>query len=199
MALSDSKIKLNFEEEILYRVLIFVTPLLFDPRNLFGSTSEQSNCPSRDFSFIWAPFSSPIALCHTSFVAQNFLKEPNRNMSPKERQLIDYNTRLLVVEIMLFLVGLYWQLKNLMNRSWLQLFDYWHLIQVFLQQNDAVLIFLMEKPLMLLCYLLSSVTSPTSVVNWKVPSTKVFLLADSASVKNDSLCCEKFIERFWCY
>ena len=132
MALFDSKIKLNFEEEILYRVLIFVTPLLFDPRNLFGSTSEQSKCPSRDFSFIWAPFSSPRALCHTSFVARNFLKEPNRNMSPKEGQLIDYNTRLLVVEIMLFLVYVYWQLKNLENCLWLQLFDYCHLIQVFL-------------------------------------------------------------------
>ena len=34
-------------------------------------------------------------------MAQNFLKESNLNMSPKEGQLIDYNTRLLVVEIML--------------------------------------------------------------------------------------------------
>ena len=108
MALFDSKIKMNFEEEILYRVLIFVAPSVsreyektFDSRNDFGSTSEQSKCSSRDFPFIWAAFFSTRALCHTSLVAQNFLKESNLNMSPKEGQLIDYNTRLLVVEIML--------------------------------------------------------------------------------------------------
>ena len=39
---------------------------------------------------------------HLPCVAQNFLKEPNRSMSPKEGQLIDYNNGLLVVEIMLF-------------------------------------------------------------------------------------------------
>ena len=88
---------------------------IFDSRNFFGSTSKQSKCPSRDFSFIWVALSSSRALC-TSLVAQNFVKEPNRNMSPKGGQLIGYNTRLLVVEIILFLVWVYWQLKNLMNR-----------------------------------------------------------------------------------
>ena len=39
---------------------------------------------------------------HLPCVAQNFLKEPNHSMSPKEGQLIDYNNGLLVVEIMLF-------------------------------------------------------------------------------------------------
>ena len=80
---------------------------IFDSRNFFGSTSEQSKCPSWNFSIIWAAFFSPTALCHTFLVAQNFLKGPNRNMSSKEGQVLDYNTRLLVVEIMLFLVGLY--------------------------------------------------------------------------------------------
>ena len=65
-------------------------------------------------------------------ISQNFLKGPNRNMSAKEEQLIDCNNSLLVVEIMLFLLCVYGQLKNLMNRLWLQLFDYCHLIQVFL-------------------------------------------------------------------
>ena len=101
---------------------------IFDSRNFFGSTSEQRKCPSWDFSFIWAAFFFPRALCHTFLVAQNCLKGPNCNMSSKEGQLIDYNTRLLVVEIMLFLVCVYWQLKNLMNRLWLKLLDYCHLI-----------------------------------------------------------------------
>ena len=105
---------------------------IFDSRNFFGSISEQSKCPSRDFSFMWAAFSSSRALCYTSLAAQNFLKGPNRNMSAKEEQLIDCNNSLLVVEIMLFLLCVYGQLKNLMNRLWLQLFDYCHLIQVFL-------------------------------------------------------------------
>ena len=34
---------------------------IFDSRNFFGSTSEQSKCPSSDFSFISAAFSFPRA------------------------------------------------------------------------------------------------------------------------------------------
>ena len=52
----DSKMKLIFEEEILYRVPIFVTSSISRKRknircrNFSGSTSEQRKCPSRDFS-----------------------------------------------------------------------------------------------------------------------------------------------------
>ena len=60
----DSKMKLVFEEEILYRVPIFVTSSIsrirkyIRCRNFSGSTSEQRKCPSRDFSLTWGAFSS---------------------------------------------------------------------------------------------------------------------------------------------
>ena len=56
----DSKIKVNFEEEILCRGLI----------SGISGTSQQSKCPSKDFSFTWAVCSFSRALCHTPVVCK---------------------------------------------------------------------------------------------------------------------------------
>ena len=65
---------------------------------------------------------------------------------------------------------------------------------MYLYLNDAVLIFLIEKSLMLLFYLLSAVPSLLMLLVEKFLQN--FLLADSIAMRSNSLCLETFIKEF---
>ena len=66
--------QMNFENEneILYKVSVFVKPSVFriqkfsDSENISESTSEQSKCPSRDLPFTYRRF-PPLELSTTHF------------------------------------------------------------------------------------------------------------------------------------
>ena len=70
------------------------------------------------------------------WIRRRWLKVHLRNQitifSRRKNKLTIYYASLVVDEFMLFLVFLYWRLKILMNRLWLQLFDCCYLIQAYL-------------------------------------------------------------------
>ena len=109
LALFDSKIKMNFEEEILYRVPIFET--LSVSKKLSDSRSFQQGY----FSFTWAAFSSSRDLRHTSLVRKlfepssggsKFSEEVKSQFYFEGKTIIVYYTSLMIAELMLFLLWL---------------------------------------------------------------------------------------------
>ena len=124
-------------------------------------------------------------------LAQNSIKKPNRNLIPKGG---------LTHSLLYQSVGCW---SNAISSVFiLASKDFNELLAVttlWLSFNadvsiDRMILFLMEKSLVLLCYLLSAVPSPLMLVK---KFLQIFLLADSPAVKNDSLCLKSLSNNSW--